>query len=504
MSAHISIEALKLPCKVWVTMPSLHSQPRLVSMHLPESFHVARASLMASEGVFTVLDPDFAEGAVFSEFLNTKPKARLRYLAVTDQEKLALPALPNQPLATGLHFFDLPQFNAELHLWVGPAKAGLQEFQGPVNAYVSADAERPPAWRLKQPATPVSTFRSVAVVGAGIAGSSVARALCKQGVQVHLFDSAKGPATGASGNWVGAFHPHITRGDSPLSRLSRLGFEHTVQALAELTEQGLLQQGKDWDTPGHLQTVPLDEAERMRETLSQLDFPEELVRWVEPNVVLPSPLGGLFFPQGGWVKPARWVQANLQACGSLLSTHYNSPVGDLETLRQQHDAVVVCCAEQSIVLAPIEGARVGSVKGQISKIRAVAAPKVVLSGESYAIAPPDENWMVLGATYERPVLNLTPTPQADNDNIARFKATFPQWPLGELLDHRCAVRSVWHDRLPAIGPVPGMPGVYMSTGFASRGLLWAALGGWMVADHCMGQPLSIRLLEKIKPRGARA
>ncbi|WP_334118448.1 FAD-dependent 5-carboxymethylaminomethyl-2-thiouridine(34) oxidoreductase MnmC [Limnobacter sp.] len=473
-------------------------------MHFPESFHAARASWLASDGVFTVLDPDFAEGVVFSAFLTTKPKARLRYLAVTDHPTLALPRLPKQQLAPGLHFFYLPQFNAELHLWVGSAKAGLQEFQGPVDALVCADAERPPARRLKQLVPPANTIRSAAVIGAGIAGSSVALALCKQGVQVHLFDSASEPATGASGNWVGAFHPHITRGDSPLSRLSRLGFDHTVQALAELTGKGLLQQGKDWDTPGHLQTVPLDETERMRETLLQLNFPEALVRWVEPDELLPSPLGGLFFPQGGWVKPACWVQANLQACGSLLSTHYNSPVGDLATLRQQHDVVVVCCAEQSIVLAPIEGARVGSVKGQISKLRSVTAPKVVLSGESYAIAPPDENWMVLGATYERPVLNLTPTPQADNDNIARFKAAFPQWPLGELLDHRCAVRSVWHDRLPAIGPVPGMPGVYMSTGFASRGLLWAALGGWMVADHCMGQPLSIRLLEKIKPRGVRA
>lgn len=473
-------------------------------MHLPESFHTACASWLASDGVFTVLDPNFADGAVFCAFLNTKPKGRLRYLSVTDHPKLALPPLPNQRLAPGLHYFDLPQFNAELHLWVGPAKAGLQEFQGPVNAFVHADAERPPARRLNLPQTPTNPIRSAAVIGAGIAGSSVALALCKKGVQVHLFDSASEPATGASGNWVGAFHPHITRGDSPLSRLSRLGFDHTVQALGELTGQGLLEKGKDWDTPGHLQTVPLDEAARMRETLLQLNFPEELVRWVAPNELLPSTLGGLFFPQGGWVKPARWVQANLQACGSLLNTHYNSPVSDLEMLRQQHDAVVVCCAEQSIVLAPIEGARVGSVKGQISKLRAVAVPKVVLSGESYAIAPPDENWMVLGATYERPVLDLTPTPQADNDNIARFKAAFPDWPVGELLDHRCAVRSVWHDRLPAIGPVPGMPGVYMSTGFASRGLLWATLGGWMVANHCMGQPLSIRLLEKIKPRGVRA
>jgi tRNA 5-methylaminomethyl-2-thiouridine biosynthesis bifunctional protein len=345
---------------------------------------------------------------------------------------------------------------------------------------------------------------SVAVIGAGIAGSSVALALCKQGVQVHLYDSASGPAAGASGNWLGAFHPHITRGDSPLSQLTRLGFEHTVQALENLTTQSLLEKGVDWDTPGHLQTVPPEEADRLRETLQLLGFPQTFVRWAQPDELLPTPLGGLFFPQGGWVKPARWVEANLRACGELLHTYYNSAQADITPLREQHSAVVVCAAENTLELAPIKGAKANAVKGQISKLRCAVKPGVVLSGESYAIAPPAEDWLVLGATYERPVLHLNPTAEADELNVARFKAAFPQLPLGELLDHRCAVRSVWHDRLPAIGPVPNMPGVYMSTGFGSRGLLWAALGGAIVAGHCMGKPIESKLLGKITPRAAKA
>lgn len=345
---------------------------------------------------------------------------------------------------------------------------------------------------------------TVAVIGAGIAGSSVALALCKQGVQVHLYDLANGPAAGASGNWVGAFHPHITRGDSPLSQLTRLGFDHTLQALKDLTAQDLLEKGADWDTPGHLQTVPPEEADRARETLQLLNFPHTLVRWVQPDELLPTALGGLFFPQGGWVKPARWVEANLQACGELLHTHYNTTVTDIRSLQAQHPAVVVCVAENALELAPIPGARANTVKGQISKLRCAAKPGVVLSGESYAIAPAADDWLVLGATYERPVLHMNPTAEADELNIARFKAAFPELPLGDLLDHRCAVRSVWHDRLPAIGPVPHMPGVYMSTGFGSRGLLWAALGGAIVAGHCMGQPLESKLLGKITPRAAKA
>ena len=471
---------------------------------------VCTSWLESRQPVYTVLDPHFGAGETFHALLSllqrtpSRPFARLRYQAATEFNHPALPTgLLNGVLASGLHFMQMPELNVELHLWVGNTKAALQEFQGFFDAVLEPDAHRQYGRRMARQPLAMNQPESVAVVGAGIAGSSVALALCQRGVQVHLYDQAGGPATGASGNWVGAFHPHITRGDSPLSRLSRLGFEHTVQALNTLTEQGFLQKDEDWATPGHLQTVPVDEAERTRETLAQLAFPESLVRWAEPDSLLPTPLSGLFFPQGGWVKPARWVEANLQACGTLLTTHYNSAVHDLSALREQHDAVVVCCAEQSIVLAPIEGAKVGVVKGQISKLQATVQPNVVLSGESYAIAPPRENWLVLGATYERPVLDLNPTPEADELNVARFRAAFPDLHLGNLIDHRCAVRAVWHDRLPAIGPVPNMPGVFMSTGFASRGLLWAALGGWLVADHCLGQPFESKLLGKITPRGAR-
>ena len=185
-----------------------------------------------------------------------------------------------------------------------------------------------------------------------------------------------------------------------------------------------------------------------------------------------------------------------------MNTHYEYPVHELGPLVNGHDAVVVCAAQHSLALAPVNGAKVGEVKGQISKVKRLAPLDCVLSGESYAIAPPQEDWMVLGATYERPANDLNPTTQADDENLKRFKTAFPHWPVGELLDHRCAVRFVWHDRLPAIGPVPGSPNVYLSTGFASRGLLWAALGAWAVAAHCAGQPLDLRLTTRLQPRGA--
>jgi tRNA 5-methylaminomethyl-2-thiouridine biosynthesis bifunctional protein len=464
----------------------------------------------SDQTVFTVFDTDFTQVPALLNLLHLSglkglktPFARLRYIAFSEGSDLPETVLGSQFTATpGWHFVNLSQFNAELHVWIGSNQAGLNEYQGQFDIVLQPSGLHFKEDKITKNSITRTLPKGVAIVGAGIAGSSVAWELCQRQIPVHLYDSASEPATGASGNWVGAFHPHISRGDSHLSKLSRLGFEHTLQALEKLSNLGFLVHGEDWGTPGHLQTIPDHASEKTRETLAQLSFPEKMVRWAEPNSLISSQLGGLYFSTGGWVKPAHWVKANLKACGNLLTTHYQCTVNNIDILLKEHSLVVICCAEQSIQLAPIDGARVSSVKGQISKLSSIKHLQLVLSGESYAIAPPFENWMVLGSTYERPVLNLHPTKQADEDNIIRFNRSFPNWPLGEIIDHRCAVRSVWHDRLPAIGPVPNLPGVFMSTGFASRGLLWAALAGWIISNHCLGLPFDSLLLRKIMPRGA--
>ncbi|HEX4878552.1 MAG TPA: FAD-dependent 5-carboxymethylaminomethyl-2-thiouridine(34) oxidoreductase MnmC [Limnobacter sp.] len=409
-------------------------------------------------------------------------------------------ALPHT--SPGWHFIALPESHAELHVHVGAMGRSQREVHGAV------DWCWPNGAFVKRSAQIALRVNRVAVVGAGLAGSAVARALCSRGTEVHLYDAASGPAQGASGNWAGAFHPHITRGDSPLSQLTRLGFEHTQHALQTLTAQGLLKQGEDWGMPGHFQCLPHDEAARMQETLALLNFPTTLVQWVAPGQWPGTPLGGLYFPQGGWVRPARWVQANLQVCGDLLHTHFNARLDHLHALADGFDAVVVAAAEQTLTLAPMAGAQLGMVKGQISLHRVAEPLPAVLSGETYAIGPAGADWMVLGATYERPVGSLVPTAQADAHNLHRFKTAFPNVTPGPLQDHRCAVRAVWHDRLPAIGPLPatdqtlGCP-VYLCTGFASRGLLWAAMAGHVLAGYCTGQPLLHGLLQRVLPRPAK-
>lgn len=90
--------------------------------------------------------------------------------------------------------------------------------------------------------------RHCVVIGAGIAGASVARAMAERGWSVTVLEQASGPAQGASALPVGLFAPHVSPDDAPLSRLTRAGVRCMQRTAARL-----LQQGVDWQPSGVLE-----------------------------------------------------------------------------------------------------------------------------------------------------------------------------------------------------------------------------------------------------------
>jgi tRNA 5-methylaminomethyl-2-thiouridine biosynthesis bifunctional protein len=52
-------------------------------------------------------------------------------------------------------------------------------------------------------------------------------------------------------------------------------------------------------------------------------------------------------------------------------------------------------------------------------------------------------------------------------------------------------RAVVPDRFPVVGPVAGSAGLWVATGFASRGLSWASLVGDLIAAALMNEPLPL-------------
>ncbi|MGI9133192.1 MAG: FAD-dependent oxidoreductase, partial [Rhodoferax sp.] len=175
-----------------------------------------------------------------------------------------------------------------------------------------------PHWEIRrsrnQPDLAVTQPARCAVVGAGLSGASVARALALRGWQVSVYDQEAAPARAASGLPAGLCVPHVSVDDSPRSRLSRIGSRLSLQHAQEL-----LVCGQDWAPSG-----------------------------VEEH----SPgTNGLWHAHAGWIKPAalvaawldhpaiRWV--GLTAVDALVRTG---------SVWQLHDSQGRCCGEAELVV----------------------------------------------------------------------------------------------------------------------------------------------------------
>jgi tRNA 5-methylaminomethyl-2-thiouridine biosynthesis bifunctional protein len=186
-----------------------------------------------------------------------------------------------------------------------------------------------PAWtprhltQLRQP-VPESRLaeRHAAVVGAGIAGASVAASLAARGWRVTVLDAAVTPAAGASGLPAGIFAPHVSPDDGRLAQLTREG----VRAMRQRCT-ALLAHGQDWADTGVLE-LPVGRerrlppawraAEQAHEPHPGLessrparadDAPAWRADWERQHRLLASE--PLWHVHAGWVRPAQLVRAQL-------------------------------------------------------------------------------------------------------------------------------------------------------------------------------------------------
>jgi tRNA 5-methylaminomethyl-2-thiouridine biosynthesis bifunctional protein len=385
-----------------------------------------------------------------------------------------------------------------------------------------------PAQPKQKPSLIPDKPAKILVVGAGIAGVWVSNALARAGHAVELIDESDTIAAKASGNPVGAFHPHLSIDDNRLSQLSRQGCEATLYSLQRLTHKGLLRPGIDWALLGHLQLADsVEDQAQCIKVVEHLNFPPTFLRWLgnqqtEQVCGLRSRYGGFWFSQAGWINPRRWLDAALAEVAGKVQLHLGRKVAKvfssfdadsvtgilLEDGDFMHaDRVVIASAEQSLSLLALPTNLTSIVKGQVSVLRGHhPLPKCVISGSSYGIPLP-RGRLLIGATYERPAHDLSVTETAHQQNLYRWANAFPDTRSCEIEFGRSALRSVWPDRLPAVGNAMNingdcLPDIFFATGYASRGLTWAVLAADVIAAQLthLPSPLPKHLQASIDPK----
>ena len=390
-----------------------------------------------------------------------------------------------------------------------------------------------PRWPPRRPraVAPARTSRHAVVIGAGLAGAAVSERLAARGWRIDLIERRALPAADAPGRYAGVFHPHISRDDCILSRAARNGFLYAVSRWLALESAG---HRLAWARCGVLQLSGDGERERrMIAAIAALGFPAGYAQHLEraeaearSGCRLTS--GGWWFSGGGWMRPPSLVAAQIAAAGPALARHFGTAVhaiartggawqalGADGTLIAAAPVLILANSNDTTRLASI-AQPLESIRGQVSYLPAVslAAPRTVLTGTGYVL-PADDGVVVTGSTYDHgnddPELQV----QGHESNLLRLAQLLPHAQLAldpAKLDGAVGFRCVAPDRMPLVGAMPDvdaararkaalsgaqlsdlprMPGLYCASGYASRGLVWAAVAGELLASMIEGEPLPL-------------
>ncbi|MBZ0332739.1 bifunctional tRNA (5-methylaminomethyl-2-thiouridine)(34)-methyltransferase MnmD/FAD-dependent 5-carboxymethylaminomethyl-2-thiouridine(34) oxidoreductase MnmC [Marinobacter sp. AL4B] len=360
----------------------------------------------------------------------------------------------------------------------------------------------------------------VAIIGAGIAGTLLARNLAERGVPVLLIDKAANAGSAASGNAQGALY-------------AKLGIEYNAQAELAATALSFSQryyrpwEGDFWHPTGLLQlATTAKEAERQRKFCERNQYPEGFLTPVSAAKAsllagIEIPLEGLWFPKSGWLEPAKACERLSQH--PLITTQFNVEVRDIERLKEgwslqsaHHPSLkvsrlVIACGHQTAEIAPVTGKlRLKPIRGQVTYLpeASVNPPATVICGSKY-LNPVGQGQATIGATFDIRNDNPEVTAEGHQENLDELLRMLPnlpvtQAPAAEDLRGRVAFRCTTHDYQPVAGELrtesgDKVEGAYLFTGLGSKGLVWGPLLAEYLADKLTGQPacLPIHLTRRI-------
>jgi len=363
------------------------------------------------------------------------------------------------------------------------------------------------------------------VIGAGMAGTSIANRLAERGWRIDIIDAASAAGQSASGNHAGVLRPLPSLDDNRLSRLTRAGSLYGLRHLRRLGEQGLQVR---WEACGALHLGRDDEQEqKQRRVAEKHTYPEDFLQYVDREQAAriaqwPVSHGGWWFPQGAWAHPAGFCSANIAAWPQRIQGHFNRAMHRLiasDAGWQAIDESGKCIAAAPVaILANGIGIRavaqagalpVRSARGQVSHLsgEAGSAPNVVVCCNGY-VSPIVDGLRCAGATFSVDDEEAALREQDHRDNLAKLDFILPGYcdTLATAdMAGRVGFRPASPDRLPMIGAIPlcpaeidghtalanipRQPNLYAVSGFGARGLVWAALVAEALASQLHGEPL---------------
>jgi tRNA 5-methylaminomethyl-2-thiouridine biosynthesis bifunctional protein len=385
----------------------------------------------------------------------------------------------------------------------------------------------------------------VVIVGAGLAGCALARALAGRGIRSLVIERGAAVAEEGSGNAVGLFHGVVHSGDGRYARF------HRAAALAASTSvrAAILRHGVRGSGAGLLRVETRHDLAEMQRLIDAQGLPADYVEALDHDTA--SHLAGArlaspawHFPGAGWVDPRGLARSWLADAGTSARLRLGVAALSLQrsdagwTLHDPNGTTIA--AAPVVVLCNGDGALAGPSpwpirrqRGQISAVAAselapIEAPRLPIAGAGYLIPALDGSvWFGASSAWDDddPTLRR----QEQQQNLGRMAALLglPGLPALDRLVGRVGFRWAADDRLPLIGAVPASvaermapgftgagsprfdqprfvaraPGLFVCCALGSRGIASAAFGAEVLAAAIAGAPLPAEadLLDAIDP-----
>ena len=369
-------------------------------------------------------------------------------------------------------------------------------------------ADRPDA-ALEQTKTALP-HPKVIIIGAGLAGATLARAFARRGMAVTVIEQ-EGIAAAASGNLAGVLYTTPSAFPTPQNRFYQSSYLH---ALHWLQREGFPRTDDDGALHGVLQ-YPKDArlTEKAVAALKSGLWPATELQPLPPSSPqLETIPGALHFIRAGYLSPPRWCRhllddplitllpARVERLNPPQQPQQQWQVFTDQGLLASADHVILANSFDAQRLTPIPELKLKKIRGQVSYVKATAASRQWRQAMCHAgyLTPALGDLHCVGATFDLHDAQTEARDEDDDANLAELHQHLPQqWQeLGgeqaQVVSRRVGFRCQSTDFLPLAGAVPDTPaGLWLSIAHGSRGLSSTALCADLICAQILNLPAPV-------------